>query len=135
MTTITVITDAVAEVDGAVEDGAILLDESVLADAIGWELKPEGLCREGICVPVRDPASVRRSGRLDLAAVCAALGRPAVIDGEVAIAAVALASEQRRRTLDGLVAAPFTLPDLDGTLHGLAEWRGNKKLLVAFSTW
>ena len=29
----------------------------------------------------------------------------------------------------------FTLPDLDGGEHSLEEWRGKKKLLVAFATW
>jgi len=32
-------------------------------------------------------------------------------------------------------APPFTLPDLDGRLHSLEEWRDRKKLLVALSTW
>ena len=135
MTTVTVITDAVATVDGAVEDGRVLLDPTVLPDAIGWELKPEGLCREGVCVPVRDPAALRSEGLVDLGAACAVLGRPAVVDADVGIVAVALSSEQRRRTLDGLVASPFTLPDLNGAMHELSEWRGNKKLLVAFSSW
>ena len=37
--------------------------------------------------------------------------------------------------IDGLRAVPFTLPDLDGVPHELTEWKGRKRLLVAFSTW
>ena len=51
---VTVITDEVREVEGDVVDGRVLVDEPALADAIGWQLKPEGLCRDDRCVPVRD---------------------------------------------------------------------------------
>ncbi|MEY2432370.1 MAG: hypothetical protein QOC92_2095, partial [Acidimicrobiaceae bacterium] len=72
---------------------------------------------------------------LDLAAVADALGRPAVVDRDGRVAAIALPSEERLRGLTEQQAPPFTLPDLDGAAHSLAEWRGQKKLLVAFSTW
>jgi hypothetical protein len=49
--------------------------------------------------------------------------------------AVALPAEQRRQALDSLEAPPFTLPDLGGAAHQLEEWRGTKKLLVAFASW
>jgi hypothetical protein len=58
-----------------------------------------------------------------------------VVDGDAGIVAVALPSEERRRALSERHAPAFTLPDLDGILHSLEEWRGRKKLLFAFSTW
>jgi hypothetical protein len=63
------------------------------------------------------------------------LGRPVVVDAAGGMAAVALPAEQRRQALDSLQAAPFSLPDLDGVTHSLSEWRGRKKLLVAFASW
>jgi hypothetical protein len=135
MTTITVINDEVRTVEGDVAGGRVLLDDDALRTAIGWELKPEGLCRDDVCVPVKDPAAIRAGDRVDLVAAGRALGRPTVLDAGLGVVAVALPTEQRKQALDGLVAPPFALPDLDGKAHELAEWHGRKKLLHAFSTW
>jgi hypothetical protein len=132
---ITVITEEACSVAAEVVDGRVLVEAARLPDVVGWELKPEGLCRADTCVPVRDVAALRVEGRLDLAKVAGALGRPVVVDADAGLVAMALSSEQRRQAVDGLVAPAFTLADLDGTDHDLAEWRGQKKLLVAFSTW
>ncbi len=102
---------------------------------MGWTLKPEGLCRDDRCVPVGDRAALLVDGRVDLAAVAGVLGRLAVVDAEAGLVAMALASEQRHQAIDGLQAPPFALADLEGSTHHLDEWRGQKKLIVAFSSW
>ena len=86
-------------------------------------------------MPVRDRAALFHGEHLDLAAVAGALGRPAVVDADAGIVAVALGAEQRRDALQMLVAPDFELADLDGTPHTLSEWRGRKRLLHAFSSW
>lgn len=131
----TVITDEEREVDAIIDGGRLLVHPHDLPAALGWELKPEGLCRDDVCVPVRDRDSLFVGERLDISAVAAALHRPVVVDGDAGIVAVALPSEERRRALSERHAPAFTLPDLDGVLHSLEEWRGRKKLLFAFSTW
>jgi hypothetical protein len=135
MTRVTVIGDQVSLVEATVSGGRILLEPGALPDALGWELKPEGLCRDDACVPVRDPAAFTVGAQLDLAGVAGALGRPVVVDADAGIVAVALPTEQRRRALDDLQAPAFTLPDLDGAMHSLDEWKGQKRLLHAFSSW
>ena len=132
---VTVITDEVATVDGDVVGTMVRVAPRVLPDAIGWELKPEGLCRDDVCVPVRNRDRLLVGDDLDLAAVAEALGRRVVIDTDARVVAMALPSEERRRALADHVAPPFTLPDLDGHPHSLEEWRGRKKLLIAFSSW
>jgi hypothetical protein len=132
---ITIIADESRTVDGVAEGDRILIDAERLPDAIGWELKPEGLCREDVCVPVRDSSGLFVDGRLDVVAVAGALGRLTAVDADGGLVAVALPAEQRRQALDSLQAPPFSLPDLDGAAHGLEEWRGKKKLLVAFASW
>jgi hypothetical protein len=135
MVEVTVISDDVRTLDGNAVDDRLLVDPAKLPDALGWELKPEGLCRDDVCVPVRDRAELFAGDDVDLAAVGAALGRPVVVDANAGLAAVAFDGEARRRALTDLVAPPFTLPDLDGNLHALEEWHNQKKLLVAFASW
>ncbi|HZQ84751.1 MAG TPA: hypothetical protein VFA83_07930 [Acidimicrobiales bacterium] len=130
---VTVISESPLSIGGDVVDGRVLVDGRGVADALGWELKPEGLCRGDVCVPL--PPGAASGGRVDLVRAAAALGRPAVVDAGLGAVAVALPSEERRRALDDLEAPAFTLPDLDGVPHELGEWQGRKRLLIAFSTW
>jgi hypothetical protein len=135
MPEVTIISDEVRAVEASAVGGRLLVSPERLGAAIGWELKPEGLCRDDTCVPVRDRATLLVDGDLDLGAVADALRRPVVIDAEAGIAAIALDAEGRRQALDALHAPPFILDDLDGNAHSLEEWAGLKKLLVAFSSW
>jgi hypothetical protein len=131
----TIVTNETRTVDANVDGDHLLIDTAALPDATGWELKPEGLCRENVCVPVRDRASLFVGDQLDVAAVAGALGRLVVVDPGAAIAAFALPAEGRHEALREHHAPAFTLADLDGVDHPLAEWRGTKKLLVAFASW
>ena len=115
--------------------GSFLVDAERLPDALGWELKPAGLCRQDVCVPVADVGRLRVGEQLDLTAVAGALGRPVVVDLDAGVMAVALPAELRRQALDDLRAPAFELPDLDGNLRRLDEWAGLKRLLVTFSSW
>ena len=129
------IAEVVRAVEATVSGSRVLIERDRLPDALGWELKPEGLCKDDVCVPVRDQSALAVDGALDLVAVAAALGRPSVVDTDAGIVAVALPAESRREAIDGLRAPAFTLSDLDGGSHSLDEWRGRKKLLVAFASW
>ena len=135
MPSATIISDVVRTVEATPAEGRLLIAPERLDDAIGWELKPQGLCREDTCVPVRDRAALFQGDDLDLSAVAAVLGRPSVIDAEGGIAALAMDADGRRQALDSLRAPSFGLDDLDGNPHRLEEWLGRKKLLVAFASW
>jgi peroxiredoxin len=117
------------------DHGTFLVDAAGLPDALGWELKASGLCRDSTCVPVADTGALRIGERLDLAAVAAAVGQPVVVDLDAGVMAVALPAELRRRALEELQAPAFELPDLEGEPHRLGEWAGKKKLLVTLSSW
>jgi peroxiredoxin len=137
VTQITIITDRVATVDGLADPvrGSFLIDPADLIVALGWELKPSGLCKGDVCVPVRDSDALRVGERLDLSAAMEAVGEPSVVDLDAGIMAIALSAERRRRALRELDAPDFTLSDLDGAMHSLSDWAGRKRLLVTFSSW
>jgi peroxiredoxin len=132
----TIIDDGnVHEVPARIDGDAVYLSPATLRDALGWELKPEGLCRGSVCVPVRDGSGVVVDGEVDLAAVARLLGRPLALDTAERAAVLGVAAEQRAAALAALAAPDFELPDLAGTPHRLSEQRGKKVLLVAYASW
>jgi hypothetical protein len=134
-TPLTILDDGRATtVEADVEAGRVLLDDAAVAAAMGWQRKPEGMCREGVCVPLRDPA-VLAGDRLDLAPLAATLGRPLALDVAESVAWLGAAAAERAEPLAGMRAPDFSLPDLDGRMHTLSAQRGKKVLLVAYASW
>ncbi len=133
---VTIITDGAEHtVDGDVRDHTMLLTPEALHAATGWELKPEGLCRGDVCVPRRAHDRLVVDDRVDLVAFGAALRRPVAIEPAVGIAVVAESAEEHAQAITDGMAPPFTLPDLDGNPVSLADFRGMKKLLLAWASW
>ena len=62
-------------------------------------------------------------------------GRPVAVDLEARAAYLGTPASERARQLASLVAPDFTLPDLLGRPHSLADHRGNKVFLVAYGSW
>jgi len=132
---VAVLSDETRSVDADIHDDRFVVAADDLSAAIGWELRREGLCREDVCVPVGDRATIEVGGGIDLVAAAAALGCPAVASIGSGVVAIGRPGLERQRALEGMEAVPFTLPDLDGTPHPLAEWAGKKKLLHVFASW
>ena len=112
-----------------VEAGDVLtLDPAVL----GWETKPQGLCRDDVCIPL--PAGVDgRAVEADL--LGRLLARPIVVDSTERVAAFAAPAAERAAALRSGVAPDFELPDIDGVLHRLSDYRGRKVVLYAYGSW
>jgi hypothetical protein len=123
------------ELEATVSGDAILLAPRALAAGLGWELKPEGLCRGEVCVPVRDRSALLGPEGVDLAALARLLDRPLAVDGREGVAVLGSAASDRAARLTSLQAPDFTLPYLSGALHSLSEQRGRKKLLIAWASW
>ena len=64
-----------------------------------------------------------------------AAGRPVALDLEARAAYLGTSAPERGRQLASLVAPDFTLPDLAGRPHSLADHRGKKVFLVAYGSW
>jgi hypothetical protein len=99
----------------------------------GWILKPEGMCREELCVPL--PEDTRRDAKIDLAAFWQMLGNPVASDPSGEVWVLGTGAESRANTLAGLEAPDFELPDLAGVPHRLSELRGRKVFLTTWASW
>jgi peroxiredoxin len=108
----------------------------VLRDALGWELKPEGLCRGDVCVPTQlHPDLVGDEGDIDIVAFARATGRAFAIDADEAVAVLGEASAERRALAADRTAPDFELPDLDGNPVALNEFAGRKRLIATWASW
>ena len=123
--------ELVAQVEG---DGVRISPES-LESALGWTLKPQGLCRGDVCVLVREPAALADERGIDLAGFAALQGRPLALNPEERAGALGTSAAERGSQLATLEAPDFTLPDLEGRLHSLSQHRGKKVLLIAYASW
>jgi hypothetical protein len=121
--------------DASVSGTRIRVAPDVLRTSLGWELKPQGLCRGEVCVPIADREALVTDGDVDVAGFAAALGRPFAVDVAERVAAIGTAAADRRSRLATLAAPDFELPDLSGNLHTLSEHRGKKVLLIAYASW
>jgi hypothetical protein len=122
-------------VSATIDGGTVRLSPAGLRDALGLELKSEGLCKGSRCVPVRDRSALANENGVDLAACAAVLDRPLALDIEAGAAYLGVSAAERGARLASLEAPDFTLPDLDGKLHSLSDYRGRKVLLIAHASW
>lgn len=99
---------------------------------LGWERKPQGLCKGDTCIPV---PSATPEGPLAADLVSRLLGRPVAIDADERVAAFAASPEERADALRSGMAPDFTLPDVNGVLHRLSDYRGRKVVLYAYASW
>jgi hypothetical protein len=128
--------DVVHELPVTRDGDRVLVSPVALEAALGWTWKPEGLCRNEVCRPVRDRSRIEpAAGSLDLAEVAAALGRPLVVDDGAGAGFLGEAAATRAADLRTRVAPDFELPDLAGVRHRLSDERGRKVFLVFWASW
>ncbi len=117
------------------DDGdALRVPEAAVPKITGWKLEPHGLCRDDLCIPVRDESLATADG-VSLAALAAALGRPLAVDRNEAAAYLGAPAAAQPAVVTGAMAPDFSLPDWRGGTGGLAEHRGRKVLLAAWASW
>lgn len=123
--------------DAEVEGDNLWLSSGDLQRVSGFELKPEGLCRDAICIPLPHgrEAEFVRDDRVNLPTFWRYRGGgvAATVSGDTWALSEPL-DEQLAR-IETLEAPNFELPDAQGNMHRLSDYRGQKVFLVAWASW
>jgi hypothetical protein len=133
--------DHATEISSAnVDAGQLWITTVDLKRATGFALKPQGVCRDELCFPLpksREQEFVRKnSGKtwFDLLAFAQLVHQPVAHDEALATWYFGLRSDQRQG-LSSLEAPDFALPDMNGKIHSLSDFRGKKVLLLTWASW
>ncbi|HXM88409.1 MAG TPA: redoxin domain-containing (seleno)protein, partial [Candidatus Acidoferrum sp.] len=107
------------------DSNAVWLDAAELKRLAGWELKPEGICRGDLCVPMppgrESEFTSKRDGAtfLNFGALADLMGKPWAGDSKHRVWYFGAEAAERGDALRTLEAPDFELPDLEGKLHRL----------------
>ena len=137
---VTIITDRGSEDVSAqsnADTGALWMAPADVERLLGWTLKPEGLCRGSVCVPLSGSDAKRhvRADALDIAGLWRRMEKPLRCTNDADVWILGEAASARSAVLESLEAPDFTLPDLAGKLHALSDYRGKKVLLASWASW
>ncbi len=135
MTQLTVIAESGSDSFGRVGFGELGVNAGDFYHATGWTLKPEGLCKDEICVPVRDAAAMSNGAAIDVAEFARVTGRNVVLDSSRNVVALGEQASNRAAAMATLNAPNFTLPDINGNMVSLSDFAKRKKLILAWSSW
>lgn len=112
-----------------------------LRAATDWELKPEGVCRGELCVPIPEgdsPLFIQQEGEeswFNLTAFARSIEQPYAHDARHNVWMFGPQGLEWRQRSMSVSAPDFTLPDLDGKLSSLSDFLGSKVVLVCWATW
>jgi len=114
---------------------------SDLSRATRFVIKPQGVCRDELCFPLpknRKAEFVSKKGTttwFNLSAFAKLIKQPVVVDHKNGVWYFGARDAEQNGYLTSLEAPNFTLPDLNGKPHSLADFRGKKVLLVTWASW
>jgi hypothetical protein len=112
-----------------------------LSRATRFVIKPQGVCRDELCFPLpknRKAEFVSKKGTttwFNLSEFARLIKQPVVTDQKNRVWYFGARNAEQTGYLTSLEAPNFTLPDLNGKLHSLADFRGKKVLLVTWASW
>jgi hypothetical protein len=112
-----------------------------LTRATGYEVKPQGVCRHELCFPIPNAQKAEFLAQqgsakwFNLSAFARLLKQPVAHDETTATWYFGSRPDLQNNYLSSLAAPNFTLPDVNGNLHSLADFRGKKVLLVTWASW
>lgn len=138
----TIVYDDIATVVSSadVEPGQLWVTTSDLTSTTRFEVKPQGVCRDELCFPLpkaRSKEFLRQSAGkhwFNLLAFADLVHQPVAHDDALSTWYFGQRSDQRQ-ILASLQAPDFTLPDVQGKMHSLSDFRGKKVFLITWASW
>ncbi len=116
---------------------ALWLSRDEAGSATGWLMKPEGFCKDDVCVPT--PAGKEGDyidgDKVNVSAFWTLMGKPAATSEQGDVWCLSEGAQMRNDALLSLQAPDFTLPDFDGKLHSLSDFRRKRVLLITWASW
>jgi hypothetical protein len=122
-------------VDVASNFGEFAVSLADFARATGWQLKPEGLCIDEICVPIREANRLTDGASIDLVEFARVTKQNIVFDRQRQVAALGERADSRGDSMSSLLAPDFKLPDIHGRQVSFSDFNRRKRLLLAWSSW
>jgi hypothetical protein len=112
---------------------ALWIQKSDLPNINGFELKPEGACREEICIPI--PRPMLRGEQFNLTAFAQRIGQRVVADPAARVWSFGEIPVVRGAFLESRLAPEFSVADRKGRPVRLSQFRGKKVLVVTWASW
>lgn len=124
--------DKAVPVDGVRPDPKDLwVRASDLKTINGFELKPQGACREDVCIPV--DKKLRQGAFFNLTGFAQKVHQPVVADSGVwSFGDIPLL---RSAFVESRIAPDFAVPDRKGRVVHLSDFKGKKVLIVTWASW
>ena len=112
---------------------ALWINKLDLPSISGFELKPQGACREDICIPI--PRAMMRGDLFNLSAFAQRVGQRVVADAAARVWSFGEIPVVRGAFLESRMAPDFNVPDRKGRPVRLSQFRGKKVLVVTWASW
>lgn len=132
----------VSEVGAAAGDSKDLwVTLAEFTKATRFVVKPQGICREELCFPIpknRKSEFMSKRGNItwfNISAFARLIKQPSSYDAKHQVWVFGLRPDHQNAFVGSLEAPNFTLPDMNGKMHSLSDFRGKKVLLVTWASW
>jgi hypothetical protein len=112
-----------------------------LTRATGFVLKPQGMCKDTLCFPIpknRKSEFVAKRGKtqlFNLSEFARLVRQPFALDEKHGVWYFGARQDEQSGYIETLDAPDFKLPDMNGKLHSLSDFRGKKVLLITWASW
>ena len=112
-----------------------------LTRATRFVVKPQGVCRDELCFPIpkaKKSEFITKKGSIswfNLSEFARLLKQPVAIDQPNGVWYFGARPDDRNAYLESLEAPDFKLPDMNGRMHSLSEFKGKKVLLLTWASW